>query len=89
MKPGRILFALTAVCAQVAVTSCGLMGPDEPPKPNVCDPTSSLYIKDQHYISRDYVTEDGTVDYARWFESRKAQSSPCDPITKGAPAGQG
>ena len=55
---------------------------DSSPRPSPCDPAASLYIKKQHYISRDFVTEDGTVDYARWFESRKVQSSPCDPVSK-------
>ena len=79
-----ISLLLTAGIAGLHSLSCNWGPFAEPaPRPSPCDPAASLYIKKQHYISRDFVTEDGTVDYARWFESRKLQSSPCDPVTKG------
>ena len=45
-----------------------------------CDPTSSTYDGYVHFIERDFLTEDGTLDYRKWFEASRAESSDCDPL---------
>jgi len=45
-----------------------------------CDPISNHYEGDRHFIERDFVTEDRTIDYQRLFEADRIYNSPCDPI---------
>lgn len=78
IQTGLLVFVL-------ALPACSWFGPAELPPPSPCDPVANIYSDGQHFISRDYVTEDGTMDYARWFESRRIQASPCDPTSKATP----
>ena len=55
---------------------------EKPSELNPCDPVSNIYDGGKHYIERDFVKEDGTMDFNKWFEARKVQSSPCDPLHK-------
>jgi len=47
-----------------------------------CDPAGNVYINDRHYLDRDYVNEDGTLNYRKYFDNRGIQASPCDPLNK-------
>lgn len=47
-----------------------------------CNPAFDFYEGDTHYFERDFVNEDGTMDYAKWFQSRELQSSDCDPLKR-------
>ncbi|MBE7436879.1 MAG: hypothetical protein HS115_00375 [Spirochaetales bacterium] len=48
-----------------------------------CDPVANYYQPGgAHYIERDFVKDDGTLDYQRYFDSQKPGASPCDPIRK-------
>ena len=47
-----------------------------------CDPVKNYFYNGQHYIERDYVKEDGTLDYKKYYESRRIQASECDPLKK-------
>lgn len=50
-----------------------------------CDPLSNVYKGEKHFIDRKYVKDDGTLDYGALFKSDNVQSSPCDPLSGGAP----
>lgn len=55
----------------------------EEPTLDPCDPVANYYQADgAHYIERDFVKDDGTLDYQRYFDSQKAGASPCDPLRK-------
>jgi len=47
-----------------------------------CDPASNVYEGDDHYVERDFINEDGELDYDRWFKSRKMSASECDPLNR-------
>lgn len=47
-----------------------------------CDPLSNVYKGEKHYIDRQFVKDDGTLDYGAMFKSDRVQSSPCDPLNK-------
>jgi hypothetical protein len=44
-----------------------------------CNPIADYYEKGTHYIRRDLVTDDNTLDYKKLFEETKPQSSECYP----------
>ena len=77
---GARLFLAAALTFLLA--GCELIKPlmEETTEMNPCDPVANLYEGGHHYIERDYVKEDGTLDFNRWFKSRKVESSPCDPL---------
>ena len=50
-----------------------------------CDPTSSTYHGYAHFIERDFLSEDGTLDYEKWFEKRYPGASACNPIKNRKP----
>lgn len=68
----------------VIAAPCGVPNPFTPKMSEIspCDPIGNLYVGDQHYIERDYVTEEGRIDYKKYFRDRKIESSPCDPVSK-------
>jgi len=54
----------------------------ETPVIDPCDPQVNLYINDKHYIDREYLKEDGRIDYQKWFENMSPESSDCNPVHK-------
>jgi hypothetical protein len=54
------------------------------PEPEVdpCDPTSSIYYNGKHFFAGEYLTDDGQVDYEKWFAERGIENSDCDPLKK-------
>lgn len=56
-------------------------------KPTVdpCDPATNLYDDGKHFLERDYLTEEGTIDYKKLLEMNEIQKSPCDPLQKKKP----
>lgn len=83
----RMLFICPFILAILGY-SCGgeIPNPFAKPSPiDPCDPTSSVYEGEKHYIERDFVKEDGTLDMERWFEAKSVQSSPCDPLKGESP----
>ena len=42
-----------------------------------CDPAHNYYEGDRHYISRDYVREDGTLDQQKMLEALKPGHGNC------------
>lgn len=44
-----------------------------------CNPIADYYEKGTHYIRRDLVTDDNTLDYKKLFEDTKPQASECYP----------
>ena len=75
---------LLCVCiAWMAFASCrdlkeGLWDEVTPPEP--CDAASNVYLGERHFLDRDFVRDDGTLDYERYLRLREPRASPCDPI---------
>ncbi|TGN20334.1 hypothetical protein [Leptospira idonii] len=44
-----------------------------------CNPIADYYDKGTHYIRRDLVQDDGTLDYKKLLEDTKPQASECYP----------
>ncbi|MDX1959368.1 MAG: hypothetical protein SFU98_12395 [Leptospiraceae bacterium] len=52
------------------------------PKPseiNECDTMGNYYEDGEHYINREFVNDDGTLDYKKQFEKSKQQNHDCYP----------
>ncbi len=45
-----------------------------------CDPAANTYSDKKHFIERDYLDEDGRIDYRKMFKNLDKRSSPCDPL---------
>ncbi len=45
-----------------------------------CDPSLNYYENDNHFISDELLTRQGTMDYIRLLENLKPEKSLCDPI---------
>lgn len=74
---------LVSVTALLLLTGCNDLSipffhRTVPPEP--CDPASSLYQGDNHYIDREMLDEEGQVDYRKLFQAVRPESSPCDPL---------
>jgi hypothetical protein len=67
--------AKTTIVALAATLSCGMF--NEPSEIDPCDPIKNYYDGKTHYIEREFVREDGTLDYDLMFEKLKPESSPC------------
>jgi hypothetical protein len=46
-----------------------------------CDTMGSYYEGGEHYISREFMTEEGILDYNKQFEKSKFQNSKCNPAS--------
>jgi hypothetical protein len=44
-----------------------------------CNPIADYYEKGAHYIRRDLLTDDGTIDYKKLLEDTKPENSECYP----------
>lgn len=44
-----------------------------------CNPIADYYERGAHYIRRDLVRDDGTLDYKKLLEDSKPQNSECYP----------
>lgn len=44
-----------------------------------CNPIADYYEKGIHYIRRDLVTDDNTIDYKKLFEGTRREASECFP----------
>ena len=63
-------------------------------EPDPCDVGVNVYRGDTHFIERDFLREDGTIDYDKWVRITDPSLSPCDPLNtarearerRGAPA---
>lgn len=80
--PRRLLISLLLIAA-LPLGGCKefeqlFLAQDEPMKP--CDPTYSTYHGYVHFIERDFLTRDQTLDYRKWFESNQVEASQCDPL---------
>ncbi|MDW7975551.1 MAG: hypothetical protein RMI35_03255 [Leptospiraceae bacterium] len=48
-----------------------------------CDPFLSYYEHGDHYFSKEFVKEDGTIDYEKLLKyQREVHRSKCDPLNK-------
>ena len=45
-----------------------------------CDPTSSVYTGNRHFIERDFLKDDGTLNYRKLMQARDVGNSSCDPL---------
>ena len=45
-----------------------------------CDTMESYYEGGEHYINREFVTEEGILDYQKQFEKSKSKNSKCNPV---------
>ena len=60
--------------------ACSFLNKEEKLEINPCDPAANLYTeKNKHYFDTEYLKQDGTVDYNKWFKAYEVQSSNCDP----------
>ncbi len=84
---------LLVLCLATTVTACedvpwlkrtysSLM--NETSEPDPCDPSFNIYVGETHFIERDFLKEDGTIDYEKWVRIADPQSSPCDPLNTAA-----
>lgn len=72
-----------AILLSVTTVFCGKKRhPGQESRIDPCDPASNLYEGDKHYIERDFVNEDGILDYSKWFEVLDVRSSHCDPLKR-------
>lgn len=74
-KTGAIAFPL------FLLAGCGFF--NEPKDIDPCDPVKNYYDGKTHYIERDFVKEDGTLDYDLMFEKLDPEASPCAGIRNG------
>lgn len=44
-----------------------------------CNPIADYYEKGVHYIRRDLVTDDNTIDYKKLFDGTRREASECFP----------
>ncbi len=73
------------IVSVITVSGCDtyFWNPFAKPTPiDPCDPVTNIYEGEKHYIERDYLKEDGTLDYEKYFKSRESETSPCDPLKK-------
>ncbi|MEQ9365716.1 MAG: hypothetical protein RIF32_15840 [Leptospirales bacterium] len=49
-------------------------------EPDPCDTGVNVYRGDTHFIERDFLLEDGTIDYEKWVSITDPALSPCDPL---------
>ncbi|MBX7058703.1 MAG: hypothetical protein K1X75_11615 [Leptospirales bacterium] len=57
------------------IWSAGISDPDP------CDAGVNVYDDNTHFFERDFVTDQGRVNYQRWFEIKDdPRTSPCDPL---------
>lgn len=49
-------------------------------EPDPCDAGVNVYRGDTHFIERDFLREDGTIDYEKWVAITDPSLSPCDPL---------
>lgn len=47
-----------------------------------CNPVADYYEQGNHYIRRDLVKDDNTLDYKKLLEETKPQTSECYPTNK-------
>ncbi len=46
-----------------------------------CDPVLNYYENNKHFFYKEYLKDDGTIDYKKLLESQKRlDQSPCDPL---------
>jgi hypothetical protein len=45
-----------------------------------CDTMESYYEGGEHYINRNLITEEGTLDYKKQFEKSEPKNSKCNPV---------
>ena len=45
-----------------------------------CDTMESYYEGGEHYINRNFITEEGTLDYNKHFEKSESKNSKCNPV---------
>lgn len=50
-----------------------------------CDTGVNVYRGDTHFIERDFLLEDGTIDYQKWISITDPALSPCDPLNNRVP----
>ncbi len=74
--------AKIALFAVFLTGACGLPIPFMGEKTEIdhCDPVANYFENGEHYIGADFVKEDGTIDYQKYFKARRTESSPCDPL---------
>jgi len=46
-----------------------------------CDEMGSYYEGGEHYISREFITEEGVMDYKKQFDKSQIQNSKCYPAS--------
>jgi hypothetical protein len=49
-------------------------------EPDPCDAGVNVYRGRTHFIERDFLREDGTIDYEKWVRITDPSLSPCDPL---------
>ncbi len=54
-------------------------------EPDPCDAGVNVYRGDTHFIERDFLLEDGTIDYQKWVSITDPALSPCDPLNNRVP----
>lgn len=89
----HIILRLLILCLAAGLSACeeapwlqrtysSLM--NEMSEPDPCDPSFNIYVGETHFIERDFLKEDGTIDYEKWVRIADPQSSPCDPLNTAA-----
>jgi hypothetical protein len=76
----NIVFYLIVIAG---LTSCEAIKNALKPEPTIdpCDPAANLYDKEgKHYVDRDFLRDDGTLDYKRYFRMQASRETPCDPL---------
>ncbi len=53
---------------------------DRMTEPDPCDAGANVYRGETHFIERDFLREDGTIDYDKWLRITDPGLSPCDPL---------
>lgn len=46
-----------------------------------CDTMGSYYENGEHYIDRQFVTEEGVMDYKKQFDKSEIKNSKCNPVS--------
>lgn len=47
---------------------------------NDCDTIGNYYENKEHYIKREFVTDDGEIDYKKLFQKYKGSETICNPL---------
>tara|TARA_Y100001937_G_scaffold128452_3_gene205160 strand:+ start:429457 stop:429942 length:486 start_codon:yes stop_codon:yes gene_type:complete len=71
----RLALVISLAVVAASASSCHLIFGE--PSMDPCDPAHNYYEGDRHYISRDYVQEDGTLDQQKMLEALRPGYGDC------------